>query len=184
MLNLKYIYRLLFIRANLLDKLKKNGAKISENVFIGNDCYIDTDWAFLLEIKEGAVLAARTMVILHDSCISNVKGKGKLRVGKIKIEERAYIGVNSTILCGVTIGKGSIIGANSLVNKNIPSNEVWAGVPIRYICTVDELIEKRKNINNNIYDIDFIGEIEKKEINYKKFKFLTIKKVKYFFEKL
>ena len=41
--------------------------------------------------------------------------------------------MNATIMGGVTIGKGSIIGANALVTKNVPPMEVWGGVPAKFI---------------------------------------------------
>ena len=45
----------------------------------------------------------------------------------------ASIGTSSTILCGVTIGENSIIGAGSVVTKNVPANVVAAGVPARVL---------------------------------------------------
>ncbi len=49
------------------------------------------------------------------------------------IEDNVFIGAHSTILKGVTIGKNSIIGACSVVTKNIPKNEIWAGNPAKFI---------------------------------------------------
>lgn len=47
------------------------------------------------------------------------------------IKRGASIGSNATILCGVTIGEGAIIGAGSVVTKNVPAWSVVAGVPAR-----------------------------------------------------
>ena len=44
-----------------------------------------------------------------------------------------FIGANSIILKGVTIGERSIIGAGSVVTKNIPDDEIWAGNPAKFI---------------------------------------------------
>lgn len=49
------------------------------------------------------------------------------------IEDNVFIGAKCIILKGVTIGENSIVGAGSLVTKSIPSNEIWAGNPARFI---------------------------------------------------
>jgi len=54
----------------------------------------------------------------------------------VLIKENAFIGAHSTILKGVTIGVNSIIGSCSVVTKNIPDNEIWAGNPAKFIKTV------------------------------------------------
>ena len=55
----------------------------------------------------------------------------------IEIEERCWLGANVTVLKGVTIGQESIIGTMSLVNKNIPSHSIAAGVPAKVIKVVN-----------------------------------------------
>lgn len=54
-------------------------------------------------------------------------------MGRVTIEEDAFIGCNVTICSAVTIGKGAIVGAGSVVTKDIPPYQVWAGNPARYI---------------------------------------------------
>lgn len=51
----------------------------------------------------------------------------------IHIEDNVWIGMNCSIMPGVQIGANSIVGAGSIVTKNIPSNEIWAGVPAKFI---------------------------------------------------
>jgi acetyltransferase-like isoleucine patch superfamily enzyme len=57
----------------------------------------------------------------------------------VEIKENAKIGANATILPGITIGKNSIVGAGSVVTKDIPDNIVVAGNPAKEIKKVDEL---------------------------------------------
>jgi serine acetyltransferase len=51
----------------------------------------------------------------------------------VKIEDDAFIGAYATILKGVTIGRGAVVGASSVVTGNVPPYEVWAGNPARRI---------------------------------------------------
>lgn len=60
----------------------------------------------------------------------------------IKVGSRVYIGMNCTIMPGVTIGDDVIIGAGSIVSKDIPPNSVAAGVPARVIKTLDGYLAK------------------------------------------
>lgn len=64
------------------------------------------------------------------------------RYGRIKIGNNCFIGCRSILLPGVTIGDNSIIGAGSVVTKDVPSGEVWAGNPARFIKTTDCLAQK------------------------------------------
>lgn len=53
--------------------------------------------------------------------------------GKVILKRNCKIGSHSTVLPGVSIGKNSIIGAHSLVNKDIPDNVVAFGVPVKIV---------------------------------------------------
>lgn len=60
--------------------------------------------------------------------------KGRIfRLGEVHIEDDVFIGLNVIICNSVTIGKGSIIGAGSVVTKDIPPYQCWAGNPARFI---------------------------------------------------
>jgi acetyltransferase-like isoleucine patch superfamily enzyme len=52
---------------------------------------------------------------------------------KTVIEDGASIGAGSVILCGITIGRNSMIGAGSVVTKNVPASQLWVGNPARFI---------------------------------------------------
>ena len=53
--------------------------------------------------------------------------------GRITIQDNVWIGDNAVILSGVTIGEGAIVGANSVVTKDVPPFTVVGGVPARII---------------------------------------------------
>jgi acetyltransferase-like isoleucine patch superfamily enzyme len=63
-------------------------------------------------------------------------------IGKIKIEDHVYIGASVTILKDVNIGEFSVVGSGSIVTRDIPSREIWGGVPARKIrdLSKDELL--------------------------------------------
>lgn len=167
-----------------VEVIRRGGGCVAPDVFIGKDVYIDRDYAFLLRIDEGAVVSVRTVIELHDSSIPNVRGSGLLKVGRVHICKRAYIGAGSVILPGVRVGEGAIVGALSLVNTSIPDHEVWGGTPAKFICTVDELECKRKTDNNkhNIAYFDWMGEPEKRGMDYEQMKDQFLSDVRNFFK--
>lgn len=52
---------------------------------------------------------------------------------KTLVKKGASIGANATILGGVTIGENALIGAGSVVTKDIPANEIWVGNPAKFL---------------------------------------------------
>ena len=58
--------------------------------------------------------------------------------GKVVLKENCKIGSHSTILPGVTVGKNSIVGAYSLVNKDIPDNVLAFGVPAKVMLNLND----------------------------------------------
>jgi len=91
----------------------------SKKIVIGNDCFIASNTT----INDAGHEYSKHIEI----------NKQPLTSKKIIIEEDVWIGTSCVILQGVTIGKGAVIGAGSVVNKTIPEYEVWAGVPARFI---------------------------------------------------
>ena len=67
--------------------------------------------------------------------------------GPIVVKDDAYIGSGSHIVPGVTIGKGCLVAAGSVVTKSTPPHMVVAGNPARCICSVAEYIEKNLKYN-------------------------------------
>ncbi len=63
-------------------------------------------------------------------------------MGRIRVGNNCFIGHSVIVLPGVTIGDNVIIGAGSVVSRNIPSDSVAAGVPAKVICSLDEYYER------------------------------------------
>lgn len=116
--------------------LKKRGAKIGKNVF-AQYLSVEENFAKLLTIEDDVVLAYGVRIILHDSALNNLNG-APIKFGKVVIRKAAYIGARSTILAGVEIGEGAIIGACSLVTKDIPAHTIAYGIPAKIKDTVQD----------------------------------------------
>ncbi|HAO06591.1 acyltransferase [Chryseobacterium mucoviscidosis] len=62
------------------------------------------------------------------------KSKNKeFKLIKTLVKKGASIGANATLLAGVTIGENALVGAGSVVTKNIPDNEIWVGNPAKFL---------------------------------------------------
>lgn len=114
------------------------GAKIGKNVYIGLDVHIDDDNTELITIEEGVYIAPECMILTHKRDMSSYKkgmwvGDCEFRKGAVKICKGAHLGSRVIIFPGVTIEEGAIIGANSLVTKNIPAYSLALGSPAKVI---------------------------------------------------
>lgn len=85
------------------------------------------------EIEIGNDVAISENVTMWDSDVHNIKNTATRKTAPIKIGNHVWIGTNSIILKGVTIGDGSIIAASAVVNKDIPPKCLAAGVPAKVI---------------------------------------------------
>lgn len=110
---------------------------------------IDETRPWMISIGENVKITYGTIILTHGydwSVLRNVYGDVLGSSGGVRIEDNVFIGMRTTILKGVHIGKNVIIGANSLVNKDIPDNCVAAGNPCRVIMTIEEYYKKRKEL--------------------------------------
>lgn len=74
-----------------------------------------------------------------------------VHTGKIVFEEFSGVGAHTVILPGVTLGYGAVVGACSLVTKDIPSGEIWAGCPAKKIGERNlKEIRKNEDLLNNL----------------------------------
>lgn len=101
----------------------------------------------LISFQDNVWIASNVTFVTHDVIHAMLNGRSGDKkytehVGCIDIRENVFVGANSTILSNVTIGPDVIVGAGSLVNKNLVSG-VYVGVPAKYICSIEEFIEKK-----------------------------------------
>lgn len=101
---------------------------------ISSQAYVeeDVDSPDSIYIGKGVRITAGTKILTH--YLDPSQPGVHFRRGEVHIEDDVFIGLNVCICCSsVTIGKGAIIGAGSVVTKDIPPYQVWAGNPARYI---------------------------------------------------
>lgn len=123
-----------------LEKLKKRGLKVGKDFHRMYGCVIDPSHCFHISIGDNVRLAPKVHILAHDG--STVKFLGKVRAANVRIGNDVWIGTSAIILPGVTIGNRVVIGAGSVVTKDIPDNSVAVGNPARVICTLDAYLEK------------------------------------------
>lgn len=93
-----------------------NSITVGENVLIGGSCkFYDTDFH---------------PIDVNDRLNDN---KTEIKTSPIEIQDNVFIGAHCIVLKGVTIGRGSVIGAGSVVTKSVPERELWAGNPAHFI---------------------------------------------------
>lgn len=112
--------------------------EIQKGVHIGSNCKIQSH-SFICEgvrIKN-RVFIGHGVTFINDklpkttNLDGTIKRKGDWTCTETTIEEEASIGSGSTILCGINIGRGAVIGAGSVVTKNVPDGQVWVGNPAK-----------------------------------------------------
>jgi acetyltransferase-like isoleucine patch superfamily enzyme len=94
------------------------GVHMGKDVWIGYDVILDTSRPFLITIEDRASLSMRVTVIAH---FRETQG--------VKIEQDAFIGPGAIILPNVTIGRGAVVTAGSVVSQSVPPMTVVQGNP-------------------------------------------------------
>lgn len=119
--------------------------EIQKGVQVGNNCKISSH-SFICEgvIIGNNVFIGHNVTFINDKYPKAINNDGNLqneddwKVIPTMIEDDASVGSSVTILCGIKIGKGALIGAGSVVTKNVSAYEIWAGNPARFIREVKE----------------------------------------------
>jgi len=116
------------------------------NIFIGQksafneSCHINSSVGGKIILGEKVIFGPKVLVRTanhnYSKANTSIQDSGHF-FADIIIEDNCWIGGNSTILGGVKIGKGSVIGAGAVVTKNIPNNSIAVGVPAKVIKKID-----------------------------------------------
>jgi UDP-2-acetamido-3-amino-2,3-dideoxy-glucuronate N-acetyltransferase len=130
-----------------IDDNTKIGAfvEIQKSVVVGKNCKISSH-TFICEgiTIQDNVFIGHNVTFINDrypratNADDNLQTENDWSVVATMIEKGVSIGSSVTVLCGVFIGTGAIVGAGSVVTKDIPANEIWAGNPARFVRKVEK----------------------------------------------
>lgn len=100
--------------------------------FIGHNVTFDAAYPNQIIIGDHVHITAGCVLLTHYLDVGK-NGIKWLHDGNIVLEDGCFLGINTIITKPLTIGRNSVVGAGSVVTKDIPPNEVWAGNPARFI---------------------------------------------------
>lgn len=161
---LNKIYVRLLTNEKYIDYLRK------QDIRIGNNCRIEKDVKFgsepyLISIGNNVRLTSNVQFITHDGSLWVLRNlydeyKKMDKIMPIKIGNNVNVGWNTIIMPGVVIGDNVIIGAGSIITKDIPDNSIAAGVPAKIIGSIDQYAQKN---NGKLLPTKLMTEEEKKK---------------------
>ncbi|WP_010529502.1 DapH/DapD/GlmU-related protein [Lentibacillus jeotgali] len=112
--------------------------KIGKNVFINSGCRFQ---------DQGQIIIGDQSLIGHNVVLATINhdyhplNRGTMHLKPIVLKERTWIGSNTTILPGVTVGENSVVAAGSVVTKDVEPNTIVGGNPARFIANLEDKIK-------------------------------------------
>jgi maltose O-acetyltransferase len=129
-------------RCNIQSGFTVHNCKNYRNLKIGENCHIGK--CFFLDLRGKVTIGNNVVIAMNNTFITHLDmNNSELRKiypasqNNIVIEDDSYLGTNCTVLMGVTIGAKAIIGAQSLVTKDVNKKTINAGIPAVKIKDID-----------------------------------------------
>ena len=127
--------------------LKRMGCKVGRGCFIGDNVRIDTGHADMITLEDNVSIAGGSRLLCHqrdfsDYCVGDDYMKLGYNIKPIVLKKGCLIGMESFVMPGVTVGEGAIVGAGSLVIKDVPAWTIAMGRPAKVI----KQIQKREEL--------------------------------------
>ena len=118
--------------------LRKVGCHVGKGCFIGDTVKIDTGHADMITLEDGVSVAGGTRLLCHqrdftDYYVGSDYMQLDYSIKPIILKKGCLIGMESLVLPGVTVGEGAIVGAGSLVTKDIPAWTIATGRPAKVV---------------------------------------------------
>lgn len=133
-----YLYRPLRFRSGAAPTIKGGcrvngfGLRIGARVFVNRSCYFDLSAP--IDIGDDVVVGHHVIFVTADHEIGTARRRAGPVVPKpIAVGDGAWIGARSFIMPGVRIGRGAVVGAGSVVTRDVPTDCIVAGVPARIL---------------------------------------------------
>ena len=114
------------------------GAKVGKDCFIGYEVWVDMTNTHLVELEDHVHVANRCLLLCHqrnldDYSIGDDYASLSYHKKKIVLKKGCLLGMETMVMPGVTIGEGAIVGAGSLVTKDIPAWTIATGRPAKVV---------------------------------------------------
>lgn len=125
--------------------------EIQKNATVGRRCKISSHTFICEGVKiEDNVFIGHGVMFINDSyprataADGNLQTEADWKVERTTIKQGASIGSGATILCNITVGENAIVGAGSVVTKDVPANSIVAGHPARFLRSIEQKAEASK----------------------------------------
>ncbi|WP_083453486.1 acyltransferase [Desulfatitalea tepidiphila] len=155
-------------RERYLLSLVHRGLNLGKNVEIIADFFFDPSHCFLITIGDDCTICPNVRLIAHDA--STKKHLGFTKIGRIHIGPRCFLGDSVIVLPNTIIGAECIIGAGSVVTKDVPEKSVVAGSPAKIICSTEDYLIRLKQASSlklvfgQDYYIERLNDIKRERI--------------------
>lgn len=118
--------------------MRRMGCHVGKGCFIGDNVHIDTGHADLITLEDSVSIAGGTRLLCHqrdfsDYCVGDDYMKLGYTLKPIVLKKGCLVGMESFVMPGVTIGEGAIVGAGSMVTKDVPAWTVAIGRPAKVV---------------------------------------------------
>jgi maltose O-acetyltransferase len=120
----------------------ERGLRVGERCELQQPFELDPSHCWLVEIGDDVTFAPDVHVIVHDA--SAKRCVGHTRLAPVRVGSRVFVGARTTILPGVAIGDDVLIGAGSVVSRDIPPGTVAAGNPARALGSLESYFARTR----------------------------------------
>jgi maltose O-acetyltransferase len=146
-------------------RLVRHGLRLGRDVLIVRGCYLDPEFAWLISIGDETTLGPNVTILAHDA-VPKLR-TGYSLVAPVDIGARVFIGANTTILPGVTIGDDAIVGAGSVIRRDVRAGAIVLGNPAEEVGTTDDHTRRHRDQMQHrprFPEVDGAGDADRRRI--------------------